>query len=102
MSLLLGIDTGGTYTDAVLFDDEKGVVRTAKALTTKHDLALGIAEAARGVLPERPQDVSLVSIFDHPGHQCNRRGPGRASVPVDGGSRARCPASLRSWLRPEG
>ena len=62
MSLLLGIDTGGTYTDAVLFDDEKGVVRTAKALTTKHDLALGIAEAARGVLPERPQDVSLVSI----------------------------------------
>lgn len=40
----LGIDTGGTFTDAVLFDNEKGVVQTAKALTTHYDLAVGIRE----------------------------------------------------------
>ena len=46
--LLLGIDTGGTYTDAVLFSETHGVVAKAKALTTRHDLSVGIAGA---VLP---------------------------------------------------
>ena len=41
----LGIDTGGTFTDAVLYDNKTGVVKTAKALTTHQDLALGIREA---------------------------------------------------------
>ena len=41
----LGIDTGGTFTDAVLYDSENGVVKTAKALTTHQDLSLGIREA---------------------------------------------------------
>ena len=41
----LGIDTGGTHTDAVVFDYElKSVVTTAKAETTHHDLAIGISE----------------------------------------------------------
>ena len=40
----LGIDTGGTYTDAVLFDQEEGVVRTAKSLTTHYDLSVGIRD----------------------------------------------------------
>ncbi len=62
MSLLLGIDTGGTYTDAVLFDDEQGVVRSAKALTTKFDLAVGIREALAAVLPPSPGDIRLVSL----------------------------------------
>jgi N-methylhydantoinase A/oxoprolinase/acetone carboxylase beta subunit len=58
----LGVDTGGTYTDAVLFDDVEGVVATAKALTTRHDLAVGIAEAVDGVLPAAPEEVALVSL----------------------------------------
>lgn len=62
MSLLLGIDTGGTYTDAVLFDDEKGVIGSAKALTTKFDLAVGIREALAAVLPPSPGDIRLVSL----------------------------------------
>ncbi|MDH7571052.1 MAG: hydantoinase/oxoprolinase N-terminal domain-containing protein, partial [Armatimonadota bacterium] len=45
MAVYLGIDTGGTYTDAVLLDEQHGVVRSAKALTTKHDLSIGIREA---------------------------------------------------------
>lgn len=44
----LGIDTGGTNTDAVLFDPvSHSVVVTAKADTTHHDLALGVSEALR-------------------------------------------------------
>ncbi len=40
----LGIDTGGTFTDAVLYDSESGLLRTAKSLTTHYDLAVGIRD----------------------------------------------------------
>jgi len=40
----LGIDTGGTFTDAVLYDDEAGVVKSAKSMTTHHNLILGISD----------------------------------------------------------
>ena len=46
MALLLGVDTGGTYTDAVLIRDEAEVIATAKSLTTRHDLAIGIGRAS--------------------------------------------------------
>src|SRR5665648_795088 len=39
MSLILGMDTGGTYTDAVIVDaDSKEIRCKAKALTTKEEL----------------------------------------------------------------
>ena len=41
----LGIDTGGTFTDAVLYDSDQGLLSTAKSLTTHHDLSIGIREA---------------------------------------------------------
>ena len=47
---LLGIDTGGTYTDAVLFHETDGVIAKAKSLTTRHDLAVGIAGAVDAVI----------------------------------------------------
>ncbi|MCH7943445.1 MAG: hydantoinase/oxoprolinase family protein [Proteobacteria bacterium] len=69
MPTLLGIDTGGTYTDAVLFDSDSNdatgsVRRIAKALTTKHDLAIGVGEAIDGVLAgaEPRPDIRLVSL----------------------------------------
>lgn len=67
MPILLGLDTGGTYTDAVLFDPAKGVLATAKSLTTKHDLAIGLGGAMAGVLPHLPadkktSDIALVSM----------------------------------------
>ena len=67
MALLLGIDTGGTYTDAVVFDEEsEAVIASAKALTTKDRLSLCVTQAAEAALsqiagPER-QAVSLVSL----------------------------------------
>jgi N-methylhydantoinase A/oxoprolinase/acetone carboxylase beta subunit len=50
----LGIDAGGTYTDAVVYDLEKrAVLAKAKSLTTYHDLVEGI----RGVLAQLPAQL---------------------------------------------
>ncbi len=50
MSLILGVDTGGTFTDAVLLDAESGSVKAAhKALTTHDNLAVGIEAALDGL-----------------------------------------------------
>jgi len=62
MAVLLGIDTGGTYTDAVLLDENKGVLNKAKALTTHHDLAIGIREAIEKVITSSSPSVQLVSL----------------------------------------
>ncbi|MEY8826846.1 hydantoinase/oxoprolinase N-terminal domain-containing protein [Sedimentitalea sp. XS_ASV28] len=65
MAVLLGVDTGGTYTDAVLLRDETEVIASAKALTTRADLALGIGAAIRAVLAQSgiaPGDISLASL----------------------------------------
>ncbi|MEN0001825.1 MAG: hydantoinase/oxoprolinase family protein [Pseudomonadota bacterium] len=66
MGLLIGLDTGGTYTDAVIFDDvEKRVLAKSKALTTHRDLAVGINQAL-AQLPigkdVNADEISLVSI----------------------------------------
>ncbi|MEM8577900.1 MAG: hydantoinase/oxoprolinase family protein [Pseudomonadota bacterium] len=57
--MLLGVDTGGTYTDAVLIAEDR-VVASAKALTTRHDLAIGVGEAVRAVL--RDADVPAAAV----------------------------------------
>ncbi len=65
MALLLGVDTGGTYTDAVLIRDEEHVIASAKALTTRHDLAVGVGGAVRAVLEQagvNAADVSMASL----------------------------------------
>ena len=63
MPIALGIDTGGTYTDAVLVDyDTSEVLASAKALTTRQDLSIGIREAVDRVLADREQHLDLVSL----------------------------------------
>jgi len=59
----LGIDAGGTYTDAVIVDfSSQQVVAKAKALTTKDNYSRGVA-AAIGKLPaELVPRVDLVSL----------------------------------------
>jgi N-methylhydantoinase A/oxoprolinase/acetone carboxylase beta subunit len=60
---LLGFDTGGTYTDAVLFEPATGVVvASAKSLTTKHDLSIGLRGALDAVLRTPVDDIALVSL----------------------------------------
>ena len=43
MSVVLGIDTGGTFTDFVLVDEERGAITTAKVPSTPSDPAAAIA-----------------------------------------------------------
>ncbi|MFK7743850.1 MAG: hydantoinase/oxoprolinase N-terminal domain-containing protein [Roseobacter sp.] len=65
MSVLLGVDTGGTYTDAVLLRDDREVLASAKSLTTRHDLAEGIGAAIQNVLAQTdvpPAEIRLVSL----------------------------------------
>jgi len=63
----IGVDTGGTYTDAVVLDGKRHVVASAKSLTTPWDLSVGLEAAIRAVLtgmPEaaRREQVSLVCV----------------------------------------
>ncbi len=65
MALALGVDTGGTYTDAVLIRDEKEVIASAKSLTTRADLAIGVGKAISAVLDAAqitPQQISMASL----------------------------------------
>jgi N-methylhydantoinase A/oxoprolinase/acetone carboxylase beta subunit len=66
MPILLGVDTGGTYTDAVLLDEAGArVLAKAKALTTRPDPAGGVGAAIDAVLAEGrldPAAVAMVSL----------------------------------------
>ena len=66
MGYFLGVDTGGTYTDAVILDATADmVIGSAKSLTTRGDLALGIGRAVDAALAGAgiaPAQVSLVSL----------------------------------------
>ena len=59
----IGIDTGGTYTDAVIVDPiPQTVLATAKALTTRGNLALGVNQALEKVLEALGDEVAREHI----------------------------------------
>ena len=66
MAYLLGVDTGGTYTDAVILDEAAdAVIGKAKSLTTRADLALGIGRAVDAALVGagvQPAQIAMVSL----------------------------------------
>ena len=46
MALIIGIDTGGTYTDAVIYDNQtRQVLARGKSPTTHEELSVGIGKA---------------------------------------------------------
>jgi len=65
---LIGVDTGGTYTDAAVIEaDGHKVIASAKSITTKGDLAIGVTGAITAAIESLPQglhprDISLVSV----------------------------------------
>ena len=65
----LGLDTGGTFTDAVLLADVRRVVATAKSLTTPWDLAIGIGRAIRAVLDDLPAGMRLSPLVGEFGRE---------------------------------
>jgi len=59
----LGIDAGGTYTDAVLLDLSTGaVVSKAKSPTTHQDLSIGVEGAIANLPHARFREVNLVAL----------------------------------------
>ena len=59
----LGIDAGGTYTDAAVYDfEQKRIVDKHKALTTKWDFSIGIDEVLSGIDADTLARVELVSV----------------------------------------
>lgn len=62
-SLVLGIDTGGTYTDGVLLEyHSRQVLASHKSLTTKRDFSIGIEEVIENIRIEEPSAIKMVSI----------------------------------------
>ena len=66
MTIVLGLDTGGTFTDAALLDTATGtMLAKAKSLTTRQDLSIGVGGAMRAVVEKwggNPADIGLVSL----------------------------------------
>lgn len=62
-SFLIGIDTGGTYTDAVVISAvTHSVIASAKALTTKGDLSIGVIEAMRAAIAKAGAVFSATEV----------------------------------------
>ncbi|MDO4529838.1 MAG: hydantoinase/oxoprolinase family protein, partial [Lachnospiraceae bacterium] len=59
----IGIDTGGTCTDAVVYDlDTKEILATGKTLTTKSNLEIGIGKALDQLPAELLKEVQSFSL----------------------------------------
>jgi N-methylhydantoinase A len=61
--MLLGVDVGGTFTDAVLIDG--GSVQTAKVPTTPGEESAGVMEAIRELLERADAGAAEVDVFAH-------------------------------------
>lgn len=63
MSLVFGIDTGGTYTDGVIVDRaNQKIIAKAKALTTREDLRIGIRNCINAMDFDRFSEIQVVSL----------------------------------------
>lgn len=64
-SCLVGVDVGGTFTDAVLYSPGLGRLVTAKVPTTVPDASEGIVESVRAVCARAEQRVEDIAVFLH-------------------------------------
>jgi N-methylhydantoinase A len=63
MPYRLGIDIGGTFTDAILINEDTGELRIAKVLSTPRDPSIGFLDATQRILSESdvaPGDLRYV------------------------------------------
>ena len=62
-TLVLGIDTGGTYTDGVLLEyNTHRIIAAHKSLTTKRDFSIGIENVIKEIELDDPSAIQMVSI----------------------------------------
>lgn len=63
MSVILGIDTGGTFTDSVIIDAaSRRILHKAKAYTTKNNLLHGIVKSLEHLHFSQPDAISTVCL----------------------------------------
>ena len=59
----LGVDTGGTYTDAVVYDERaREIIAKAKSPTTHDELAIGIGRAIDAAVSDAAVDPSAIEM----------------------------------------
>ncbi len=57
MTYILGLDTGGTFTDAAIINAETGtLLAKAKSSTTRHDLSIGLGKAINAAISRVPAE----------------------------------------------
>src|SRR6056297_2353993 len=62
-SLALGIDTGGTYTDGVIFNmDSRKIYSKTKVITTRHDLSIAIENCLENLVENLTRDIDKDDI----------------------------------------
>jgi N-methylhydantoinase A len=61
--MLLGVDVGGTFTDAAILDGDR--LTTAKAPTTPDDQSRGVVDAVRAALREAGAEAGDITRFVH-------------------------------------
>lgn len=63
MRIGIGIDTGGTCTDGVIYDlEEKKILAAAKTPTTRENLAVGIGKALDLLPGEARKDAEMIAL----------------------------------------
>ena len=63
--LRLGVDIGGTFTDHVLFDEERGTVDAFKTPSTPEDLSACVLEGVGRFAERRPEGVAGLELIAH-------------------------------------
>lgn len=65
MSYRLGVDVGGTFTDLLLFDEQKRKIAMAKVPTTSENPALGIISGVKEITQQLGIDPASIKFFIH-------------------------------------
>ena len=65
MSVRIGVDTGGTFTDVVLYDEGTGEIHTTKTPSTPPDFDRGVLNGIDAILEETGVDPARVEFLSH-------------------------------------
>jgi len=65
MSVRIGVDTGGTYTDVVLYDEGQGTVHTTKTASTPPEFERGVLTGIEDVLDRAGIEPAAVDFMSH-------------------------------------
>jgi N-methylhydantoinase A len=65
VSVRIGVDTGGTFTDVVLYDEDTGEIHTTKTPSTPPEFDRGVLSGIDAILEETGADPARVEFLSH-------------------------------------